>query len=121
VDYREKLYAVARIPSTYNKREGNPKEHELLAGRRIGRALRPLFPKGFALDSAVRAGWAVDSGPTHVFCHIFCQRWHSTNQVSGLRAQRLLCSCCFTAFSIAAAMPQLAQHLVHSRRCLPAF
>lgn len=33
VDYREKLYAVGRIPSTYNKREGTAKEHELLAVR----------------------------------------------------------------------------------------
>lgn len=104
VDYREKLYAVGRIPSTYNKREGTAKEHELLAvraagarqpvagrdgtcgmggatsrcigtlqaacstlnsvlllapclqGRRIGRALRPLFPRGFAQDSVVRHG-----------------------------------------------------------------
>ncbi|EFN54220.1 hypothetical protein CHLNCDRAFT_36088 [Chlorella variabilis] len=55
VDYREKLYAVGRIPGTYNKREGTAKEHEVLAGRRIGRALRPLFPKGFALDAAVFA------------------------------------------------------------------
>ena len=55
VDYREKLYAVARIPSTYNKREGAAKEHEVLAGRRIGRALRPLFPKGFVFESAVSA------------------------------------------------------------------
>ena len=56
MDYREKLYAVGRIPGTYNKREGTAKEHEVLAGRRIGRALRPLFPKGFALDAAV--SWA---------------------------------------------------------------
>ena len=33
MDYREKLYAVGRIPSTYNKREGTAKEHELLAVR----------------------------------------------------------------------------------------
>ncbi|KAL4458391.1 hypothetical protein ABPG75_013256 [Micractinium tetrahymenae] len=55
VEYREKLYAVGRIPSTYNKREGVVKEHEMLAARRIHRALRPLFPKGFALDAAVFA------------------------------------------------------------------
>lgn len=38
VDYREKLYAVGRIPSTYNKREGTAKEHELLAVRAAGGA-----------------------------------------------------------------------------------
>jgi polyribonucleotide nucleotidyltransferase len=59
VEYREKLYAVGRIPSTYNKREGSAKEHEVLAGRRIGRALRPLFPKGFAYDAAV-SEWVGD-------------------------------------------------------------
>lgn len=53
VEYREKLYAVGRIPSTYNKREGAAKEHEVLAARRIDRALRPLFPRGYALDAAV--------------------------------------------------------------------
>jgi polyribonucleotide nucleotidyltransferase len=57
VDYREKLYAVGRIPGTYNKREGAPKEHELLAARRMERAVRALLPRGFAhpldLDAAV--------------------------------------------------------------------
>lgn len=57
VEYREKLYAVGRIPSTYNKREGTAKEHEVLAARRIDRALRPLFPRGYALDAAVSAQW----------------------------------------------------------------
>lgn len=46
---------MGRIPGTYNKREGTPKDHEVLAGRRIGRALRPLFPRGFAQDAAVSA------------------------------------------------------------------
>lgn len=109
MDYREKLYAVGRIPSTYNKREGTAKEHELLAvraapwkrrcvprvhdwclscasrnacnaaksyfvklcslitaclqGRRIGRALRPLFPRGFAQDCVVSHGM---NGRAHV-------------------------------------------------------
>lgn len=53
VEYREKLCAVGRIPSTYNKREGAAKEHEVLAARRIDRALRPLFPRGLPFDAAV--------------------------------------------------------------------
>lgn len=53
VEYREKTFAVGRIPSGYNKREGAPKEHEILAGRRVDRALRPLFPKGYAYDTQV--------------------------------------------------------------------
>lgn len=55
VDYREKLYAVGRIPGTYNKREGAPKEHELLAARRIERALRPLLPRGYLYETDVTA------------------------------------------------------------------
>ena len=46
---------MGRIPGTYNKREGAPKEHETLVGRSIDRALRPLFPKGFVSSSQVGA------------------------------------------------------------------
>jgi polyribonucleotide nucleotidyltransferase len=35
------------IPNTYTKREGAPKERELLCGRIIDRPIRPLFPPGF--------------------------------------------------------------------------
>lgn len=55
VDYREKLYAVGRIPVTYNKREGAPKDHETLASRRMERALRTLFPRGFVYETDVTA------------------------------------------------------------------
>lgn len=55
VDYREKLYAVGRIPSTYNKREGSPKEHELLTGRRLERAVKGLIPRGYVYPIEVTA------------------------------------------------------------------
>jgi polyribonucleotide nucleotidyltransferase len=55
VDYREKLYAVGRIPGTYNKREGAPKEHEMLAARRLERALRPLLPRGYSYATQITA------------------------------------------------------------------
>lgn len=55
VDYREKLYAVGRIPGTYNKREGAPKEHEMLAARRLERALRPLLPRGYSYATKITA------------------------------------------------------------------
>lgn len=55
VDYREKLYAVGRIPGTYNKREGMPKEHEMLAARRLERALRPLLPRGYSSPMDISA------------------------------------------------------------------
>lgn len=55
VDYREKLYAVGRIPGTYNKREGSPKEHELLTGRRLERAIKSLIPRGYVYPTDVTA------------------------------------------------------------------
>lgn len=47
VDYQEKQYAQGVIPNTYMRREGAPKERELLCGRLIDRPIRPLFPSGF--------------------------------------------------------------------------
>ncbi|XP_006648841.2 polyribonucleotide nucleotidyltransferase 2, mitochondrial [Oryza brachyantha] len=47
VDYQEKQYAQGVIPTTYMRREGAPKERELLCGRIIDRPIRPLFPSGF--------------------------------------------------------------------------
>ncbi|TVU29213.1 hypothetical protein EJB05_20771, partial [Eragrostis curvula] len=50
VDYQEKQYAQGVIPTTYMRREGAPKERELLCGRIIDRPIRPLFPRGFYHD-----------------------------------------------------------------------
>ncbi|XP_021725109.1 polyribonucleotide nucleotidyltransferase 2, mitochondrial-like [Chenopodium quinoa] len=47
VDYQEKQYAQGVIPNTFMRREGAPKERELLCGRLIDRPIRPLFPPGF--------------------------------------------------------------------------
>ncbi|WOL02964.1 hypothetical protein Cni_G11683 [Canna indica] len=47
VDYQEKQYAQGVIPTTFMRREGAPKERELLCGRLIDRPIRPLFPPGF--------------------------------------------------------------------------
>ncbi|OAY79355.1 Polyribonucleotide nucleotidyltransferase 2, mitochondrial [Ananas comosus] len=47
VDYQEKQYAQGMIPTTFMRREGAPKERELLCGRLIDRPIRPLFPSGF--------------------------------------------------------------------------
>jgi polyribonucleotide nucleotidyltransferase len=55
VDYREKQYAQGKIPNTFMRREGAPKERELLCGRVIDRSIRPLFPKGFYDDVQVIA------------------------------------------------------------------
>jgi len=47
VDYREKFYAVGRVPGGYFKRENRPAEHETLISRLIDRPIRPLFPDGY--------------------------------------------------------------------------
>ena len=45
VDYREKMYAAGKIPGGFFKREGRPREKEILTSRIIDRPLRPLFPR----------------------------------------------------------------------------
>lgn len=44
IDYREMLSAAGKIPGGYYKREGRSTEKEILTGRLIDRAVRPLFP-----------------------------------------------------------------------------
>lgn len=55
VDYEEKLYAVGKIPGSFQKREGKPSEKAILTSRAIDRPLRPLFPKDFRNDVCVVA------------------------------------------------------------------
>jgi polyribonucleotide nucleotidyltransferase len=45
VDYIEKYYAAGKIPGGFIKREGRPKDKEILVSRFIDRPLRPLFSK----------------------------------------------------------------------------
>jgi polyribonucleotide nucleotidyltransferase len=47
VEYREKYYAAGKIPGGFFKREGKPRESEILTARLIDRSLRPLFPDGY--------------------------------------------------------------------------
>lgn len=64
VDYRERFAAVGRIPTTYFKREVSAKDHEVLAGRAVQRAMLPLFPPGFPGQLRVRRprGWGAAGG-----------------------------------------------------------
>ncbi|KAL7190353.1 hypothetical protein ACSBR2_022601 [Camellia fascicularis] len=55
VDYQEKQFAQGVIPNTFMRREGAPKERELLCGRIIDRPIRPLFPAGFCHEVQVMA------------------------------------------------------------------
>ncbi len=46
VEYQERTYAMGKIPGGFFKKEGRPKDGEILTARLIDRPLRPLFPKG---------------------------------------------------------------------------
>ena len=50
VEYREKTYAIGKIPGNFFRREGRPNEKETLSARQIDRPLRPLFPKEYHHD-----------------------------------------------------------------------
>ncbi len=47
VEYNEKYYAAGKIPGGFLKREGRPKDKEILVCRLIDRPMRPLFDKAF--------------------------------------------------------------------------
>jgi polyribonucleotide nucleotidyltransferase len=47
VDYIEKYYAAGKIPGGFIKREGRPKDKEILVSRLIDRPIRPLFSRQF--------------------------------------------------------------------------
>ncbi len=56
VDYQEMGYAAGHIPGSFFRREvGRPSEKETLTSRLIDRPIRPLFPKGYALETQVIA------------------------------------------------------------------
>lgn len=44
VEYKERTYAAGKIPGGFFKREGKPREKEILSARLTDRAIRPLFP-----------------------------------------------------------------------------
>ncbi|MEO0099078.1 MAG: polyribonucleotide nucleotidyltransferase [candidate division WOR-3 bacterium] len=53
VDYREFSYAAGKIPGGFFKREGRPRDTEILTSRLIDRPLRPLFPKNFCYETQI--------------------------------------------------------------------
>lgn len=50
VDYNEKYYAAGKIPGGFIKREGRPKDKEILVSRLIDRPMRPLFEVSFGRE-----------------------------------------------------------------------
>ena len=55
VEYRENYYAAGKIPGAFPRREGRPRDKEILVSRLIDRPIRPLFPKGFKREVQVVA------------------------------------------------------------------
>ena len=53
VDFNEKLYAVGRIPGSFQRREGKPSLPAILASRLIDRPMRPLFPYDLRNDVVI--------------------------------------------------------------------
>ena len=49
VEYREKSYAVGRIPGNFFRREGRMGEKETLSARLTDHLIRPDVPEGFQL------------------------------------------------------------------------
>ncbi len=55
VDYLEKMFAAGKIPGGFFKREGKPRDEEILTSRLIDRSVRPLFPEGYKNDVQIIA------------------------------------------------------------------
>src|SRR5271157_1669961 len=53
VNYRERTYSAGKIPGGFFKREGRPRENEILISRLIDRSIRPHFPPNWFNDTQV--------------------------------------------------------------------
>jgi polyribonucleotide nucleotidyltransferase len=60
VEYREKAYAMGKIPGGFFKREARPSETEILNARQIDRPIRPLFPDNFRYETQIFV-WVLSS------------------------------------------------------------
>ena len=64
VEDNEKYYAAGKIPGGFLKREGKPKDKEILVSRLIDRPMRPLFDKAFGREIQI-VPTVVSSDMTH--------------------------------------------------------
>jgi polyribonucleotide nucleotidyltransferase len=55
VDVEEKMYAAGKIPGSFFRREARAGEKATLTARMIDRPIRPLFPKGWHLETQLVA------------------------------------------------------------------
>ena len=54
IEVEERMYAVGRIPGSFNRREGKPSDRGVLISRLIDRPMRPLFPSDLRNDVAIQ-------------------------------------------------------------------
>ena len=54
-EYQEKFYSSGKIPGSYFRREGRLTTEEILVCRLMDRPIRPLFPKGWRIDTQIIA------------------------------------------------------------------
>jgi polyribonucleotide nucleotidyltransferase len=54
-EYQEKFYSSGKIPGSFFRREGRTTNAEILICRLMDRPVRPLFPKGWFIDTQVIA------------------------------------------------------------------
>jgi polyribonucleotide nucleotidyltransferase len=54
-EYQEKFYAAGKIPGSFFRREGRTTNEEVLVCRLMDRPIRPLFPKGWFIDTQIIA------------------------------------------------------------------
>ncbi len=53
IEFEERMYAVGRIPGSFNRREGKPSDRGILNSRIIDRPMRPLFDEELRNDTVV--------------------------------------------------------------------
>src|SRR6185369_9642641 len=54
-EYQEKFYSSGKIPGSFFRREGRSTNDEILICRLMDRPIRPLFPKGWFIDTQIIA------------------------------------------------------------------
>ncbi|MDX2087673.1 MAG: polyribonucleotide nucleotidyltransferase [Kofleriaceae bacterium] len=54
-EYQEKFYSSGKIPGSFFRREGRSTNDEILVARLMDRPVRPLFPKGWFVDTQIIA------------------------------------------------------------------
>jgi polyribonucleotide nucleotidyltransferase len=54
-EYQEKFYSSGKIPGSFFRREGRSTNQEILVARLMDRPVRPLFPKGWFIDTQIIA------------------------------------------------------------------